>query len=274
MTKSVSRRVDSAPTMLASAPSPKWECPRITPGCSTNVRFTASSNARIRTIWVYIHRSRALPFCALRGRDFLAVLRDISGLPIASFFPFCVLRSRFRNLAQGFSDRDRGSFPGEDPVQHAAERRFQLVADFFGLQFDQRLAGLHPIPFALQPAYDNGFGAGHSAGFGYNHGGHDAASVRIFRSRFSVSHPASPLMHLPFGIFPIRGTQFLSIYLAGGGLGNLGAKLHRFRSFNAPQLALAMRNDGALAQRYARTKHHERLDRFSPMVMRNAQDRT
>src|SRR3954465_13159296 len=39
------------PTIDASAPSARWVGPRMTPGCSSNVRFTRSSNSRIRSIW-------------------------------------------------------------------------------------------------------------------------------------------------------------------------------------------------------------------------------
>src|ERR671928_1433602 len=42
----------SEPTIDASAPSARCVCPRITPGCSSNVRFTRSSNSRMRSICV------------------------------------------------------------------------------------------------------------------------------------------------------------------------------------------------------------------------------
>ena len=46
---------------------------------------------------------------------------------------------------------------------------FKLVADFFGFQFDQGVAGLHAISFALQPSHHNRFGAGDAAGFRYDY---------------------------------------------------------------------------------------------------------
>lgn len=52
-----------------------WECPRITPGCSMKVRFTASSNSRMRTICVYIHCSWSPPVFAFCVVDFLVVFR-------------------------------------------------------------------------------------------------------------------------------------------------------------------------------------------------------
>src|SRR5690349_13771576 len=52
MTWSPSRSAASDPTIDASAPSARCVCPRITPGCSSNVRFTRSSNSRMRSICV------------------------------------------------------------------------------------------------------------------------------------------------------------------------------------------------------------------------------
>src|SRR6185312_6707028 len=45
--------------MDASAPSARWVWPRITPGCSSNVRLTRSSNSRMRSIWVNIQIRRS-----------------------------------------------------------------------------------------------------------------------------------------------------------------------------------------------------------------------
>src|SRR6476646_3390223 len=45
--------------MDASAPSARCVWPRMTPGCSSNVRFTRSSNSRIRSIWVKTQTSRS-----------------------------------------------------------------------------------------------------------------------------------------------------------------------------------------------------------------------
>src|SRR5215471_650646 len=50
----------SEPTIEASAPSARCVWPRITPGCSSNVRFTRSSNSRIRSICVNIQVRRSL----------------------------------------------------------------------------------------------------------------------------------------------------------------------------------------------------------------------
>src|SRR3954451_7009583 len=65
MNWSPGRRLASEPTIDASAPSARWVWPRITPGCSSNVRFTRSSNSRMRSIWVNTQtspsRSRPLP---------------------------------------------------------------------------------------------------------------------------------------------------------------------------------------------------------------------
>src|SRR4051795_13365422 len=53
------------PTIDASAPSARWVWPRMTPGCSSNVRLTRSSNSRMRSIWVktQTRRSRSRPAC-------------------------------------------------------------------------------------------------------------------------------------------------------------------------------------------------------------------
>src|ERR1700754_2590096 len=45
--------------MEASAPSARWVWPRITPGCSSNVRLTRSSKSRMRSIWVNIQIRRS-----------------------------------------------------------------------------------------------------------------------------------------------------------------------------------------------------------------------
>src|ERR1700749_2939770 len=53
------------PTIDASAPSARCVWPRITPGCSSKVRLTRSSNSRMRSIWVktQARRSRSRPAC-------------------------------------------------------------------------------------------------------------------------------------------------------------------------------------------------------------------
>src|SRR3954451_16410750 len=66
MSWSPSRIAAIEPTIDASAPSARWGWPRMTPGCSSKVRFTRSSNSRMRSIWVKTQtrrsRSRALSF--------------------------------------------------------------------------------------------------------------------------------------------------------------------------------------------------------------------
>src|SRR6516164_7044287 len=64
--------------MEASAPSARCVCPRITPGCSSNVRLTRSSNSRMRSIWVNIPTSRSLSSCSIASSsgDAGAELRD------------------------------------------------------------------------------------------------------------------------------------------------------------------------------------------------------
>ena len=54
------RSVASEPTIDASAPSARCVWPRITPGLSSNVPFTRSSNSRMRIICVRIQISRSL----------------------------------------------------------------------------------------------------------------------------------------------------------------------------------------------------------------------
>src|SRR3954465_9440714 len=59
MTWSPSPIAASEPTIDASAPSARCVCPRITPGCSSKVRFTRSSNSRMRSIWVKTQTRRS-----------------------------------------------------------------------------------------------------------------------------------------------------------------------------------------------------------------------
>src|SRR5919201_4498309 len=67
MSWSVGSSVASEPTIDASAPSARCVCPRITPGCSSNVRFTRSSNSRTRAIWVNIQTRRSLSSSFIRS---------------------------------------------------------------------------------------------------------------------------------------------------------------------------------------------------------------
>ena len=67
--------------MEASAPSARWVWPRITPGCSSNVRLTRSSKSRMRSIWVNIQIRRsslssAVLILGLLSRDAGADLRQ------------------------------------------------------------------------------------------------------------------------------------------------------------------------------------------------------
>jgi exodeoxyribonuclease V alpha subunit len=54
------RIIEEEPQRLSEVPGARCVCPRITPGCSSNVRFTRSSNARMRTMWVNIQTRRSL----------------------------------------------------------------------------------------------------------------------------------------------------------------------------------------------------------------------
>src|SRR4051794_7693189 len=70
MSWSPSRMAAIEPTIDASAPSARWVWPRMTPGCSSNVRFTRSSNSRMRSIWVKTQTSRSRsrsPVAAVTG---------------------------------------------------------------------------------------------------------------------------------------------------------------------------------------------------------------
>src|SRR5918992_83871 len=83
--------------MEPSAPSARCVCPRITPGCSSNVRFTRSSNSRMRTICVNIQLSRSpdsasdtdAPFSCegeLRARRLVCLLEDLLDRKAAKLF--------------------------------------------------------------------------------------------------------------------------------------------------------------------------------------------
>src|SRR3954462_2469029 len=75
------------PTIDASAPSARWVWPLITPGCSSNVRFTRSSNSRMRSIWVKTQTSRS------RSRP-LPLARAVTEAPSLSCDARAELRAR------------------------------------------------------------------------------------------------------------------------------------------------------------------------------------
>src|SRR5262249_41303776 len=117
-------RVARAPTMLASAPSPKCACPRSTPGCSTKVRLTRSSNSRMRTICVYIQISLSLP------RSFACI--DASFLPAP---PHCLrtgdLVAGVANVTEQTTHRHFCRFPAYDFQQQTFHGRVKLVVHLF-----------------------------------------------------------------------------------------------------------------------------------------------
>src|ERR671921_428006 len=102
MTWSPSRIAAIEPTIDASAPSARWVWPRITPGCSSNVRLTRSSNSRMRSIWVKTQtsrsRSRPLPLpLAVAGQTavvdrLIDEVVHVLALPVAELDPAQVLR--------------------------------------------------------------------------------------------------------------------------------------------------------------------------------------
>src|SRR3954453_16676378 len=75
------------PTIDASAPSARCVWPLITPGCSSNVRFTRSSNSRMRSIWVKTQTSRS------RSRP-LPLARAVTEAPSLSCDARAELRAR------------------------------------------------------------------------------------------------------------------------------------------------------------------------------------
>src|SRR3954453_21696308 len=79
MSWSPSRIAAIEPTIDASAPSARWVWPRITPGCSSKVRFTRSSNSRMRTIWVYIQISRSRSSSAMGSGHLCAGSAELGG---------------------------------------------------------------------------------------------------------------------------------------------------------------------------------------------------
>src|SRR5271170_2360998 len=145
--------------MLASAPSARCAFPRITPGCSTKVRFTRSSNSRIRHICVNIQIRRSLESWLEFGiadssaYDFLGCRYGVSRLADISERSADV---HFRGLAHQYLE------------QHAINRRIQLVADLFRLQLDDRLALLERLAFVLNPADDGDFRRVHPACLGHH----------------------------------------------------------------------------------------------------------
>src|SRR4051794_2067293 len=87
MSWSPSRSAAIEPTIDASAPSARCVWPLITPGCSSNVRFTRSSNSRMRSIWVKTQTSRS------RSRP-LPLARAVTEAPSLSCDARAELRAR------------------------------------------------------------------------------------------------------------------------------------------------------------------------------------
>src|SRR3954469_5872957 len=87
MSWSPSRSAAIEPTIDASAPSARCVWPLITPGCSSNVRFTRSSNSRMRSIWVKTQASRS------RSRP-LPLARAVTEAPSLSCDARAELRAR------------------------------------------------------------------------------------------------------------------------------------------------------------------------------------
>src|SRR3954452_555856 len=87
MSWSPSRSAAIEPTIDASAPSARSVWPLITRGCSSNVRFTRSSNSRMRSIWVKTQTSRS------RSRP-LPLARAVTEAPSLSCDARADLRAR------------------------------------------------------------------------------------------------------------------------------------------------------------------------------------
>src|SRR5579871_4950008 len=181
MTGSLSPRVASAPTMLASAPSARWVCPRMTPGFSEKVRLTRSSNSRMRTIWVYIHVRRSFE------RSFCNTIPHLPSRPLAQFLTPT-------DVTKHFPHRNFGRFLGDNTQQHAFRRRIQFVAHLLRLQLHQRLAQLDEFPFALEPAHYIDFGGVHATGFGNSNSDGDGDRPRcVIRRPLALrSRPSRP----------------------------------------------------------------------------------
>src|SRR5271170_4571205 len=143
--------------MLASAPSARCACPRITPGCSTNVRFTRSSNSRIRHICVYIQIRRSLESWLEFG------IADSSAYDSLG----CRHRvARLADISERSADVHLRRLAHQYLEQHAIHRRVQLVAHLLRLQLDDRLTLLERVALALDPADDGDFRRVHSACLG------------------------------------------------------------------------------------------------------------
>src|ERR1700689_1003227 len=143
--------------MLASAPSARCAWPRITPGCSTKVRFTRSSNSRIRHICVNIQIRRSL-------ESWLEF-----GIARSSAYDFLGCRysvSRFADIPERSADINFRGLAHQNFEQHAVNRRVQLVADLFRLQLDDRLSLLERVALVFNPADDGHFRRVHSARLG------------------------------------------------------------------------------------------------------------
>src|SRR5215472_4824955 len=148
----------------ASAPSPRCVWPRITPGCSTNVRFTRSSNSRIRNIWVHIQINALL---ASRSDGLIAAPPPINA---AEFCP------RLSDMTNRFAHRHLRAGLRKNLQQDPFGGRIQLVVDLFRFELDDRIAARHGLSLLLEPSNDVDFRGWQSAGFRNFERGNDGAS--------------------------------------------------------------------------------------------------
>src|SRR6516162_2793874 len=184
MTGSPLLRVASVPTMEASAPSPRCVWPRMTPGCSTNVRFTRSSNSRMRSICVYIQISRSLPSCSA---GCMADLRE------------SILWNAFAglsNLADRIANRHLGPLARKNLQQNAIGGRIEFVVYLFRFQLDDRVAALHGFAFLLQPTHHVDFRGRQATGLRHFERGDDGG----FSVHKMENAPQSQSLNPGFGI--------------------------------------------------------------------------
>src|SRR5271167_4313486 len=175
--------------MLASAPSARCACPRITPGCSTKVRFTRSSNSRIRHICVNIQIRRSL-------ESWLEF-----GIADSSAYDFLGCRygvSRFADISERSADVHFRGLAHQYLEQHAVNRRVQLVAHLLRFQLDDRFSLLERVALVLDPADDSDFRRVHSARLGNHKIRYDGEFLpRSQCQRPEVSSNGFPLVRHP-----------------------------------------------------------------------------
>src|SRR3954453_17187315 len=126
------------PTIDASAPSARCVCPRITPGCSSNVRLTRSSNSRMRSIWVKA-QTRSRPASCVTEAPSVSLSCDARA------------ELRVRRLVRPPEDllhREVAQLVGED--LHAPRPRVAVLAARLHVRRDVELA------LARQPAMVDG----------------------------------------------------------------------------------------------------------------------